>query len=206
DAKRTSPTTSNNCTISLTSSHKSGEVFPIGTTTVTYTATDGAGNTTTCSFDVTVEDTEVPVIANCPTDITVSTDASSCDAVVTWTAPTFTDNCTGTTLTSTHEPGDVFPIGTTTVTNTATDGAGNTTTCSFDVTVVDTEVPVIANCPTDITVSTDASSCDAVVTWTAPTFTDNCTGTTLTSTHEPGDVFPIGTTTVTYTATDGAGN
>src|SRR5690606_40139721 len=124
DAKRTSPTTSNNCTISLTSSHKSGEVFPIGTTTVTYTATDGAGNTTTCSFDVTVEDTEVPVIANCPTDITVSTDASSCDAVVTWTAPTASDNCS-VSLSSSHNSGDVFSIGTTTVTYKTTEEEGN---------------------------------------------------------------------------------
>src|SRR5690606_22658722 len=132
--------------------------------------------------------------------MTLTTDASSCGAVVTWTAPTASDNCS-VSLSSSHNSGDVFPLGTTTVTYTATDGAGNTATCSFDVTVVDTEVPVIANCPTDITVSTDASSCDAVVTWTAPTASDNCS-VSLSSSHNSGDVFPLGTTTVTYTATD----
>src|SRR5690554_6108649 len=203
----TEPIATDECMLdSLVSNFSPGDIFPIGTTTVTYTAYDANLNTATCSFEVTVNDTENPVIVDCPTDITVNNDLGSCDAVVTWTAPTFTDNCTGTTLTSTHEPGDVFPIGTTTVTYTATDGEGNTATCSFEVTVNDTESPVIVDCPTDITVNNELGSCDAVVTWTAPTFTDNCTGTTLTSTHEPGDIFPIGTTTVTYTATDGEGN
>src|SRR5690606_28986248 len=133
-------------------------VFSIGTTTVTYTATDGAGNTATCSFDVTVVDTEVPVIANCPTDITLSTDASSCDAVVTWTAPTASDNCS-VSLSSSHNSGAVFPIGTTTVTYTATDGAGNTATCSFNVTVVDTEAPTVNVCPNDTIVYVGASNC-----------------------------------------------
>jgi hypothetical protein len=39
----------------------SGSTFPKGTTTVVCTATDAAGNTNTCSFDVTVEDREAPV-------------------------------------------------------------------------------------------------------------------------------------------------
>src|SRR5690554_4287114 len=203
----TAPTFTDNCTgTTLTSTHNSGDTFPIGTTTVTYTATDVAGNIQTCSFDVVITDNEAPVFTACPSDITVNNDAGSCDAVVTWTAPTFTDNCTGTTLTSTHNSGDTFPIGTTTVTYTATDAAGNIQTCSFDVVITDNEAPVFTACPSDIAQDVDAGSCDAVVTWTAPTFTDNCTGTTLTSTHNSGDTFPIGTTTVTYTATDAAGN
>src|SRR5690554_5423627 len=203
----TAPTFTDNCTgTTLTSTHNSGDTFPIGTTTVTYTATDAAGNVQTCSFDVVITDNEAPVFTACPSDIAQDVDAGSCDAVVTWTAPTFTDNCTGTTLTSTHNSGDTFPIGTTTVTYTATDAAGNIQTCSFDVVITDNEDPVFTACPSDIAQDVDAGSCDAVVTWTAPTFTDNCTGTTLTSTHNSGDTFPIGTTTVTYTATDAAGN
>src|SRR5690554_1655425 len=203
----TEPIATDECMLdSLVSNFSPGDIFPIGTTTVTYTAYDANLNTATCSFDVTVNDTEAPVIVDCPTDITVNNDLGSCDAVVTWTAPTFTDNCTGTTLTSTHNSGDTFPFGTTTVTYTATDAAGNVQTCSFEVTVNDNEAPVFTACPSDIAQDVDAGSCDAVVTWTAPTFTDNCTGTTLTSTHNSGDTFPIGTTTVTYTATDAAGN
>ncbi|MCX7549228.1 HYR domain-containing protein, partial [Xanthomarina sp. F2636L] len=143
-------------------------------TTVTYTITDAAGLTNSCSFDVTVNDTEAPTIS-CPADITVSNDAGQCDAVVTWTAPTGNDNCGGAVVTSSHNPGDTFPIGVTTVTYTITDAAGLTNSCSFDVTVNDTEAPTIV-CPGDITISNDAGQCDAVVTWTAPTGADNCAG------------------------------
>ncbi|MCX7549243.1 HYR domain-containing protein, partial [Xanthomarina sp. F2636L] len=72
--------------------------------------TDAAGLTNSCSFDVTVNDAEAPTIS-CPADITVSNDAGQCDAVVTWTAPTGADNCAGFNVTSSHNPGDTFPIG-----------------------------------------------------------------------------------------------
>ncbi|MCX7549257.1 HYR domain-containing protein, partial [Xanthomarina sp. F2636L] len=172
-------------------------------TTVTYTITDAAGLTNSCSFDVTVNDTEAPTIV-CPGDITISNDAGQCDAVVTWTVPTGADNCAGFNVTSSHNPGDTLPIGVTTVTYTITDAAGLTNSCSFDVTVNDTEAPTIT-CPTNITVNNDAGQCDAVVTWTVPTGADNCAGFNVTSSHNPGDTFPIGVTTVTYTITDAAG-
>ena len=202
----TAPTASDNCSVTLTSTHDSGDTFPVGSTTVTYTATDGNGQTVTCTFDVIIEDNEDPVIANCPADITQDSDAGVCEAVVTWAAPTASDNCAVTTFTSTHDSGDTFPVGSTTVTYTATDAAGNTTTCTFDVIVEDNEDPVIADCPADITQDSDAGVCEAVVTWAAPTASDNCAVTTFTSTHDSGDTFPVGSTTVTYTATDAAGN
>ncbi|WP_417858570.1 HYR domain-containing protein, partial [Xanthomarina gelatinilytica] len=175
----------------------------VGNNTVTLSVTDIMGNTSSCTATVTVEDNIAPTIT-CPSDITVSNDAGQCDAVVTWTAPTGADNCAGAVVTSSHNPGDTFPIGTTTVTYTITDAAGLTNSCSFDVTVNDTENPTIT-CPGDITISNDAGQCDAVVTWTAPTGADNCAGAVVTSSHNPGDTFPIGTTTVTYTITDAAG-
>jgi gliding motility-associated-like protein len=119
--------------------------------------------------------------------------------VVPWTAPTFTDNCAGGTLTTTKAPGSTFNKGTTTVTYTATDAVGNTATCSFNVNVVDNTPPVIAGCPANITVNANAS-CQAVVTWTAPTVSDNCSGTTLVVDKPSGSVFEAGTTRVTYTA------
>ncbi|MFQ5446303.1 MAG: HYR domain-containing protein, partial [Saprospiraceae bacterium] len=203
----TPPTATDNCsTVTLTSTHNSGDTFPVGTTTVTYTATDVIGNATTCSFDVTVNDIENPAINNCPANISVNNDPDSCNAVVNWTVPTATDNCLGVVLTSTHNSGDIFDVGTTTVTYTATDASGNSVTCSFDVTVNDTQDPAINNCPANITVDNDPDSCNAVVNWTVPTATDNCPGVVLTSTHNTGEIFPVGTTTVTYTATDASGN
>ncbi|MBS0226306.1 MAG: HYR domain-containing protein, partial [Proteobacteria bacterium] len=204
-ASWTAPTASDNCTLaSFTSDHNSGDAFPLGTTTVTYTATDAEGNQSTCSFDVTVTDDTDPVISGCPSNISLSAGAA-CDAIATWTAPTAADNCTLASFTSTHNSGDAFPLGTTTVTYTATDAAGNQSTCSFDVTVTDDTDPVISGCPSNISLSAGAG-CDAVATWTAPTASDNCTLASFTSDHNSGDAFPIGTTTVTYTATDAAGN
>ncbi|MBK6997822.1 MAG: HYR domain-containing protein [Lewinellaceae bacterium] len=71
----------------------SGYTFGLGTSTVTYTIEeDASGQTWSCSFTVTVEDNEAPVI-DCPADIEVSNDPEVCGAVVTFDDPTFTDNC-----------------------------------------------------------------------------------------------------------------
>ena len=89
-----------------------------GTTTVTYTATDAAGNVATASFTVTVEDTENPTIT-APADVTVSAN-SSCNAfgVALGTATT-ADNC-GVASVTNDAPG-TYPLGTTVVTWTVTD-------------------------------------------------------------------------------------
>jgi len=126
---------------------------------------------------------------------------------VTWSAPTATDNIAVTSFDSTHNSGDAFPVGSTTVTYTASDAAGNSADSSFTVTVtfteppVDTEPPVISGMPSDITIDTDVSS-GSVVTWSAPTATDNIAVTSFDSTHNSGDAFPVGSTTVTYAASE----
>ncbi len=129
----------------------SGAIFPVGTTTNTYVVTDAAGGTATCSFTVTVNDTENPVIT-CPENITTSTSAGSCSATVNYTV-NINDNCSGATVQQTAglASGAVFPAGTTTNTFVVTDGSGNTATCSFTVTVNDNEAPVFTR-PADITI------------------------------------------------------
>ena len=127
------PIASDNCT-TVTVTNDGLAAFPLGVTTVIWTATDAAGNTATATQTITVVDNTNPVIAAMPSNMTVGNDAGTCDAAVTWTAPTASDNCTTVTLTSTHNSGDVFGLGTTTVTYTATDVAGNITTASFTVT------------------------------------------------------------------------
>src|SRR5207245_423096 len=81
-------------------------------------------------------------------------------------------------------------------------------TCSTTVNVQDTMPPVISDCPTDVTVDTGPgrTTCDQVASWTEPTASDNCAVTSFTSDHHSGDAFPVGTTTVTYTAMDLVGN
>src|ERR1041384_4787576 len=85
---------------------------------------------------------------SCPANITVSNDPGVCGAVVTYATPTETGNCGGA-ITSDHPSGSTFPVGTTTVTLTDTRLDGTTTTCSFTVTVNDTESPVVSAATVD---------------------------------------------------------
>ncbi|OXG05980.1 hypothetical protein B0A79_07080, partial [Flavobacterium piscis] len=123
------PTTSDNCSGTVTVTNNAPLVFPIGDTTVTWTAKDAAGKTETCTQIVKVKDTQKPTIT-CPATVVVSADANLCTASgVALGTPTASDNCSGT-VTVTNNAPLVFPIGDTTVTWTAKDAAGKTETCT----------------------------------------------------------------------------
>jgi hypothetical protein len=82
-------------TVDQTAGLPSGSVFPVGTTTVTYIATDVAGNQSApCSFNVVVTDTAPPVVT-CPSNISVASDPNTCGAVVTFGSSTFALNIAG---------------------------------------------------------------------------------------------------------------
>ena len=203
----TAPDVTDNCAItSFQIDHASGDIFPVGVTTVSATAIDENGNSTTVSFDVTVQDDENPQVLGTPDDITLDNDAGQCGAVATWSAPSATDNCGSITLQSTHQSGDQFPVGLTTVTILATDLYGNSSSSSFQVLVEDSESPQVLDTPSSMTLTNDAGQCAAVATWSAPGSADNCPGHTVALSHQSGDSFPVGTTEVTVTATDAAGN
>ena len=80
-------------------------------------------------------DDEKPVISSTPADISQSADCAVTTAVVTWSPPMASDNSGVVTLTSSHDPGDTFSFGATTVTYTAVDAAANLVTDSFMVTI-----------------------------------------------------------------------
>jgi len=165
---------------------------------------DASGNASNCSFTVTVNDTQPPSIS-CPANITVPCALGQCSALATFSV-TATDNCPGVTVVANPPSGSSFPKGTTTVTATATDGSGNTASCSFTVTVVDTQKPSIV-CPANITaVVPGATDTCATVSYAAPVATDNCPGVAVACTPPSGTCFPLGITTVTCVATDSSGN
>ena len=114
----------------------SGSFFPVGTTTVTCTTAAGPS----CTFTVTVQDTQPPSIT-CPPNQTGVTDQNACPSpgcqIVNFPPPVASDNCPGVAVVCNPPTGSCFPIGSTTVTCTATDSSGNTATCSFSVTVFD---------------------------------------------------------------------
>ncbi len=127
----------------------------------------------------------------CPANVTQPNAPNQCGAVVNYPAPTANGSCG--TITCSPASGSFFPVGTTTVTCTSSAGP----TCTFTVTVQDTQPPSIT-CPANVTVSNDPNQCGAVVNYPAPTITDNCPGTfTATCTPPSGSFFPVGTTTVT---------
>ncbi|MEO1515349.1 MAG: HYR domain-containing protein [Bacteroidota bacterium] len=184
----------------------SGTRFNLGVTTVEYTVTSRFGTSETCTFTVTVTDRQNPVISNCPTDLTMDNDSGQCGANVNWTPPTATDNCQLNGLTSNFNPGDFFPVGTTTVVYTAVDGSGNESSCQFTITVNDTEMPVI-ECPPANLSFIPIGNCRAVLNWDAIRATDNCQLQSLTTSANPGDTFPVGITLpIIAVAVDNSGN
>ncbi|PKV51824.1 gliding motility-associated-like protein [Aquimarina sp. MAR_2010_214] len=198
------PTTGDNCAVASTT-NDAPTIFPLGDTTVTWTVTDSSGNTATCTQTVTVTDNINPTIS-CPATVNVNVDAGLCTASsVALGTPTTGDNCA--VASTTNNAPTIFPLGDTTVTWTVTDSSGNTATCTQIVTVIDNIDPVVTGCPSDIVQNANVNTCNTVVSWTPPTATDNCTNPLIvSSTHNPGDVFPVGTTTVIYTFSDASGN
>jgi large repetitive protein len=185
-----------------------------------YTISDACLNSVDITQIITLEDNTAPVIAGCPSDITVGNDAGICGASVPWTVPVITDNCSSPIVVSSHNPGDIFPAGTTPVTITATDNCGNTVSCSFNVTVTDTELPAVT-CPANIFRIEDVGFAHASVNIPVAATADNCsvslltwsmTGVTtdaspLAGINQIGTyIFNTGVTNVTYVVADPAGN
>ena len=112
------------------------EFFCVGTTTVLYTLIDEAGNDHQCSFEVTVEDTEAPVVV-CPDDMIINLDGGLCRIPVCYEPLSATDNCAVVDTVYSVEPCSDFEIGITTVEITIYDEAGNTDNCSFTVEVIE---------------------------------------------------------------------
>jgi hypothetical protein len=125
------------CVVIVRTGVPAGNVFPVGTTTVTYTASDGHGNSANATQSVTVTDDNPPTIT-APPDITATTGAD-CTASVNPGTPIASGPCTGVTVTSSRSDGQPlsapFPLGVTTITWTATDGGGHSASATQTITV-----------------------------------------------------------------------
>ena len=130
------PTASDNCSVASVTNNHPSTTYPLGTTTVTWTVTDGSGNTATCLQTVTVTDNVNPTIT-CPANRVVAPYRLS-GTVVTYATPTANDNCSVVSIVRIAglASGSIFPIGVNTVTYKVSDGSGNTATCSFTITVI----------------------------------------------------------------------
>jgi hypothetical protein len=189
-------------TVSVAYSTPSGATFPVGTTTVTATATDAPGNRSTCAFTVTVGDLTAPALT-CPAHV-VAEAADVTGATVTYPQAA-TSDLFPVTLSASPASGSRFPVGTTAVTVKAMDALGNSSLCTFTVQVRDTTAPTIT-CPG--TVTTDAPGPEgALVNYPGATASDAVTvPPDLTYSRASGTLFPVGTTTLSAVARDAAGN
>jgi hypothetical protein len=179
----------------------------VGPNTVTLTVTDVNGNTSTCTTIVTVED-NIPPVANCAAPFTIQLDANGMASITVADIENgSTDACGIASTTIDITDFDCSDVGPNTVTLTVTDVNGNVSTCTTIVTVEDSIPPAIA-CPADITVNTDAGFCSAIVNFPMPITSDNCGVATVAQTmgDPSGSMFPVGATTIEFTATDVNGN
>ncbi len=144
---------SDNCPgLTLTQFPSAGENLITGNHTIMIEAEDGSGNISSCTFNLFVEEDELPEIT-CPAPI------NTCDPVVNYTEPVGTDNCiayTYQTDVTGLTTGDTFPIGITTLSYEVADSSGNIASCSFNIEVL--EYPDLA------IVEDDIQLCDTVST------------------------------------------
>jgi probable HAF family extracellular repeat protein len=183
----------------------SGSTFGLGTTPVTCSVSDNAGNRSTANFAVTVADQTPPVIANIPA---ITREATSATGAVISYLPTATDNVTSSPIVSCiPASGSTFVLGTTAVNCSARDAAGNTSAASFAVTVADTTPPVLT-VPAAFSRTAVVGANGAVVTYVASA-TDAVSGINAAGVSclpASGATLPLGANTVSCSATDNAGN
>jgi gliding motility-associated-like protein len=276
-------------TISRISGLASNSVFPLGTTTITYKATDGAGNMSTCSFSVNVIDDTPPTVTDalsgpialmldddceatvpdlqsslefhdcspiavvqvptpgssittntivtvtatasggsttwstmlevndntppmitCPDAFTLQLPPGDSTMAVNYPMPVAEDNCSAVTLShvgSFPDPGGEFHSGQTALQFLAQDATGNSSTCTFHITLVANDVPLIT-CPQNIEVFTATGICEQQVAYPLPTAQDEQDGVltpTIIQGAPPGN-FPAGSHSIVYEVTDNDGN
>jgi parallel beta-helix repeat protein len=121
--------------------------FPIGTTIVTWTATDASGNSAAANQNVTIHDTTPPSIIP-SSDITIEVDGTI--ALIELELPIVSDLVDDSPAVVNDAPEDsLFPIGITIVTWTAADEFGNFATATQSVVVIESNNPPIANAGSD---------------------------------------------------------
>ena len=207
---------SDNCdnSLDITQNPSAGEVISGIANSITLTATDDAGNSTSKVFNIAVEDLINPVITSTHNDQVIYVD-ENCEA----TLPDFrsfvtaTDNCTSEdnlTITQLPEAGIEISGNSNNIILTVTDESGNSNQVSFNVSVVDNIMPEILSVHNDQTVYVDDNCEFLLEDYTIfVTASDNCTpSNSLTISQEPvaGSSISGNINIVTLTVEDESGN
>ncbi len=176
-----------------------------GVTTIAWTVTDAGGLIASANQTVTINDQENPSIT-APASISADNDPGMGSAALAAGRAVAADNCPNVAVAGARSDGAVFsaayPVGMTTITWTASDESGNSALATQTVMVRDVEAPSIsvANIELDATMRNGA-----VVSFVTPA-SDNVGVTGVSCTRQSGSIFPVGSTSVTCTAVDAAGN
>lgn len=188
--------------------------LPLGPNVLCLKITDATGCIATIQKTVTIVGDNTPPVINCPNDTTLFTDIGECFATYSIPIPSASDNCddslhvscflTGA-ITTPITPVNALPKGTTIVNCAVEDDKGNLANCRYNITVVDNEPPSIS-CPAPINATAAGCAGGTTVSFPQAVFDDNCPMVTYVCSHQSDDFFPCGTTMVTCTATDMAGN
>jgi HYR domain len=186
--------------------------YPIGVTTITWTATDASGNTGSAAQTVTVVGNAAPVIT-APASLSLKTDPGVCYAVVNPGTATATDDAEGTTVSGVRNDGGAlngaYPKGVTTIMWTATDAEGLGASAAQTVTVADKQKPSVTP-PSSISVGNSHGLATASVSVGSATAEDNCHEVSVSGARSDGAalgaLYPVGVTTITWTATDASRN
>ena len=180
--------------------------FPLGQTTVTWTAGDSFANTISDTQVVTVVDTSKPTIFG-PADIIAAECTNFLGTPVPIGSPNVSDACTTRdNLTVSNDAGVRFPLGTTEVAWTVTDPSGNSNGSRQKVTVVDTSDPTIT-APDDVLNVQCTDYLGTSVSLGSPIVYDSCyLAASLSVTNNAPASFPLGGTTVIWEVKDGSNN
>jgi HYR domain len=189
--------------------------YPLGVTTITWTAKDAAGNLGTATQTVTVHANQPPVFTSAPLAISASTDPGVCSANVSPSAPNATDDLVGGAITivgvrndakDLHSP---YPKGLTVITWTATDAEDASSSVTQSVTVSDKEKPSIV-APENRSVGNDRGLATATVAIGSAEVKDNCPNVSVSAARSDGlslgSPYPVGSTTITWKAGDASEN
>jgi hypothetical protein len=170
--------------------------FPLGTTTILWTATDSDGTTATDTQVILVQDTTEPAIT-APPDASFTTAGTSVTLTSSeYGTATATDLIDSSPTIDSNAP-DLFPLGNTTITWTATDDYGNSAQATQNVMVVLSSLMITA--PADITVEATGTLTTVDI---GNAIATHDTDTNITVTNDAPPSFRVGTTTITWTATD----
>ena len=174
------------------------EVFPLGETLVTWTATDASGNSASSTQTISVIDTTAPTVL-VPNDIQIEAESvlTKIEELGEIISEDFSEIAS-----ITNDAPEVFPLGETLVTWTATDIFGNSANISQIISIIDTISPQIT-APSDLRVEA-SDPVENIIDLVGTKVSDLVEIASIT--NDAPEVFPLGETLVTWTATDISGN